>query len=76
MLAELQEKNASLKALFCSGEYASSARDCVIPTSLGVYQPSKETASSSNLVQQVLKTKNHFIAHRTNLDHVGLDLKL
>lgn len=79
MLAMLQEK-VSPKALFCSNERASSAchpaRDCEIPTPLGLYQPSKETASSFNLAQQVLKTKNHFIAHRTNLDLVVLDLKL
>lgn len=75
----LQEK-VSPKALFCSSERASSAchpaRDCEILTPLGLYQPSKETASSFNLAQQVLKTKNHFIAHRTNLDLVVLDLKL
>ncbi|CAO2604324.1 hypothetical protein LEMLEM_LOCUS12034, partial [Lemmus lemmus] len=45
---------------FIDSERASSAcrpaRDCEIATPLGLYQPSKETASSFNLTQQVLKT--------------------
>lgn len=79
MLAELEENTSVSQGsvlFWWERQLGCPARACVMLTPWVAYQPSKEPASCFNLAQQVLKTKSHFTAHRANLDHTVLDLKL